>query len=61
MDTQDPPSDPAISLLGVLEFLDNEKDDMMSCCLDRKEIRGTIWECTVLGTGRPVATQDVFF
>ena len=43
MDTQDPPSDPAISLLGVLEFLDNEKDDMMSCCLDRKEVRGAIW------------------
>ena len=37
MDTQDPPTDPAISLLGVLIYLDNEKDAMTSRCLDRKE------------------------
>ena len=43
MDTQDPPTDPAISLLGVKRVLDNEKDAMTSGCLDRKEVRGTIW------------------
>ena len=34
MDTQDPPTDTAISLLG----LDNAKDAMTSRCLDRKEV-----------------------
>ena len=45
MDTQDPPTDPAISLLGAYIYicLDNEKDAMTSCCLDRKEVRGVIW------------------
>ena len=43
MDKQDPPTDPAISLLGVLTGLDNEKDAMTSCCLDRKEVRNAIW------------------
>ena len=43
MDTQDPPTDPAISLLGVLLGLDNEKDAMTSGSLDRKEVRGAIW------------------
>ena len=39
MDTQDPPSDPAISFTRGLIGLDNEKDAMTSCCLDRKEVR----------------------
>ena len=34
MDTQDPPTDHAISLLG----LDNEKDAVTLRCLDRKEV-----------------------
>ena len=42
MDTQDPPSDPAISLL--------EKDAMTSGCLDRKEVRGAIWGVHSTGT-----------
>ena len=53
MDTQDPPTNPALSLLGVyLLSLDNEKDPMTSGCLDS--------ECSVR-TGRPVETQDIFF
>ena len=42
MDTQDPPTDPAISLLGVYG-LDNEKDAMLSRCLDRKEVQHATW------------------
>ena len=46
MDTQDPPTDPAINLLGS-NGLDNKKDAMTSCCLDRKydTLSG---ECTAL-------------
>ena len=33
MDTQDPPTDPAINLLGVYICLDNKKDAMTSCTL----------------------------
>ena len=62
MDTQDPPSDPAISLLGGLRALDNEKDAMTSGCLDRKEVRGTICGVHSTGTGRlEFYIQDVFF
>ena len=61
MDTQDPPTDPAISLLRGLIGLDNEKDAMTSGCLDRKEVRGAIWGVHSTGTGQPVETQDVFF
>ena len=43
MDTQDPPTDPAFSLLGVLLGLDNEKDAMTSRCLGRKDVRHAIW------------------
>ena len=43
MDTQDPPTDPAISLLGVKRVSDNEKDAMPSGCLDSNEVRGAIW------------------
>ena len=42
MDTQDPPNQPRYQLLGS-RGLDNEKDDMTSRCLDRKEVRGAIW------------------
>ena len=35
MDRQDPPTDPAVNLLGVLLCLDNEKDAMTS--LSRQE------------------------
>ena len=61
MDTQDPPTDPVISLLGVLISLDNEKDAMTSGCLDRKEVRCATWRVHSVRTGRPVETQDVFF
>ena len=44
MDTQDPPTNPALSLLGVyLLSLDNEKDAMTSGCLDSKEVRHATW------------------
>ena len=61
MDTQDPHTDPAISLLGVLIGLDNEKDAMTSRCLDRKEVPCATWRVHSTGTGWPVETQDVFF
>ena len=61
MDTQDPPTDPAISLLGDLIGLDNKKDAMMSRCLDRKEVRCAIWQVHSTGSSRPVETQHVFF
>ena len=43
MDTQDPPTDPAIQFTRGLRVLDNEKDAMTSLCLDRKEVRHAIW------------------
>ena len=61
MDTQDPPNRPRYQLTRGLRGLDNKKDAMTSACLDRKEVRGTIWGVHSTGTGRPVATQDVFF
>ena len=61
MDTQDPPTDPAISLLGVLLGLDNEKDAMRSGCLDSKEVRWATWRVHSVRAGQPVETQDVFF
>ena len=45
------------SLIG----LDNEKDDMTSCCLDRKQIQCATWPVHSTGTGQLVETQDVFF
>ena len=60
MDTQDPPTDPAISLLGV-SGLDNEKDAMTSRCLDRKEVRHATWRVHSTGPAQLVETQDVFF
>ena len=53
MDTQDPPTNPTISLLGVYICLDNEKDAMTSHCLDRKEIRCATWQVHN-GTGQLV-------
>ena len=38
MDTQDPTDRPRYQFPGVLLSLDNEKDAMMSRCLDRKQI-----------------------
>ena len=38
VDTQDPPNQPRYQLTRGLLVLDNEKDDMTSRCLDRKEI-----------------------
>ena len=42
MDTQDPPNRPRYQLTRVLRGLNNEKDAMMSACVDRKEVRGAI-------------------
>ena len=52
MDTQDPPSDPAQLTMGLIG-LDNEKDAMTSCCLDRKEVRHATWRVHN-GTGQLV-------
>ena len=43
MDTQDLSHRPRCQLTRGLIGLDNEKDAMTSGCLDRKEVRGTIW------------------
>ena len=43
------------------EHAPNEKDAMMSPCLDRKEERCTTWRVHKTGTGQLVETQDVFF
>ena len=39
----------------------NEKNDMTSCCLDRKQIPCATWRAHSTGTGQPLETQDVFF
>ena len=54
------PNGPAFGLLEVIIGLDDEKDAMASCCLDRKEVRCTPWRLQS-GTGQPVETQDGFF
>ena len=61
MDTQDPPTDPAISFTRGLIGLDNEKDAMTSRCLDKKEVRHAIWRVHSIGPTWPVETQDIFF
>ena len=61
MDTQDPRKRPRYQLTRGQRGLDNEKDAMMSLCLDRKEVHGAIWGVHSTGTGRPVETQDCFF
>ena len=44
MDRQGPPNRPRYQLTGGLIGLDNEKDAMMSRCLDSNEVRGAIWQ-----------------
>ena len=39
----------------------NEKDAMTSGCLAGRKYEAPSGECTVLRTGQPVETQDVFF
>ena len=43
MDTKDPPNRPRYQLTRGLRGLENERDAMTSGCLDKKEVRGTIW------------------
>ena len=61
MDRQDPPKRPSFQLTWGLIGLDNEKDAMMSHCLDRKKVRDAIWQMHRTGTVRPVETLDGFF
>ena len=51
VDTHD---QPRYQLTRGLIGLDNEKDDMTSSCLDRKEVRGAIWGVHSTGTGQLV-------
>ena len=60
MDTQDPPTDSAISLLGS-RF--RQRKRCYDVTLPRQEGSMTrhLASALVLGTGRPVETQDIFF
>ena len=62
MDTQDPPTDPAVSFTRGLIGLDNEKR-CYDITLSRQEGSTThhLESAQVLRTDLPVETQDVFF
>ena len=61
MDTQDPPTNPAISLLGSNRF--RQRKRCYDVTLSRQEGSTTrhLASALVLRTGKPVETQDVFF
>ena len=44
MDTQDPPNQCRYQLTNGLIGLDNEKDVMTSCCLNRKDVQCATWQ-----------------
>ena len=60
MDTQDSPNQCRYQLTKGLIGLDNEKDAMTPCCLNRKDVQCATWRVHSTRPARPVETQDGF-